>query len=60
MGKPITPELIEAYAERCVEDMDMRALLLFAQSTIQDNLMDCTPEYIEETIRDYYPDLMED
>ena len=60
MGNINIRKLIEAYAKRCVEDMDMDELCTFAQNTIEDELDQCTNQYVIDTINDYYPDLIDD
>ena len=52
-------ELIEAYASECVESMDMDTLCTFAKESIESEMEWETDECILETIRDYYPHLLE-
>jgi hypothetical protein len=52
-------DLIEQYAKRCVDDMDMDELCVFAQTTVEESLTGCAEDYIIETIREYYPELIE-
>lgn len=51
--------IIEAYAERVVEDMDLDALVEFAMEAIMDRLEDYTDAGLVAVVANYYPDLLE-
>ena len=56
--KPIV-QLIEEYAERVIDDMDMDTLCSFAKVTVEDDLSGLSEAEIIETVREYYPELLE-
>ena len=60
----MTPEeldkLVDAYAWRVVDDMDLKDLRAFAVDVIANDFETETEEYIIETIKDYYPELLND
>jgi len=49
-------ELIQAYAERIVDNMDMRDLCAFAIDTICDNMSDYNERELMEELSHYYDD----
>jgi hypothetical protein len=57
--KPVS-QLIEEYADACVNSMDMDTVCTFAKMTIEADLAGATDAYIIETIRDHYPDLLDE
>lgn len=57
--KPIS-QLIEEYAECCVEAMDMVALCEFAKETIEEDMTGLSEAHIIETINEYFPELLGD
>lgn len=56
--KPVS-QLLEEYAERCVEEMDIDTVCTFAKMTIEADLAGATDAYIIETIRNDYPDMVD-
>lgn len=52
-------ELIEAYAERIVDSMDMKELVAIAYDTFIDRLESYSTAELENEIADFYPDLLE-
>jgi hypothetical protein len=53
-------KLINAYAWRVVDDMDLKDLCAFAADVIAHDFKTETEEYVIETIKNYYPDLLND
>ena len=53
-------KLIDAYAWRVVDDMDLKDLCAFAADVIAHDFETETDEYVIETIKDSYPDLLND
>ena len=53
-------ELIDAYAWRVVDDMDLKTLCQWCAETIAHDFDTETDEYVIETINDYYPDLVKE
>jgi methionine aminopeptidase len=51
--------LIEAYAERIVDGMDMKELVQLAHETICERLEDYTDADLEDEIAEFYPDLLD-
>jgi hypothetical protein len=51
--------LKRAYAERCVDAMDIDTLMDFAFETIMESLGEFTEEQVKTEIHEYYPDLLE-
>jgi tRNA U54 and U55 pseudouridine synthase Pus10 len=49
-------KLIEAYAERVVDNMDVRDLCAFAIDTIVDNMIDYNESELMEELSHYYED----
>jgi hypothetical protein len=47
-------KLIEAYAERVVDNMDIRDLCAFAMDTIVDNMIDYNEAELMEELSHYY------
>jgi hypothetical protein len=47
-------KLIEAYAERVVDNMDIRDLCVFAMDTIVDNMIDYNESELMEELSHYY------
>lgn len=52
-------ELIEAYADACVEDMDLKTMMVALKDTIETDMSYESDDYIVSTIRDFYPHLLE-
>ena len=52
-------DLIEAFAQECVESMDMDTLCTFAKETIETDCAYLTDDELLQSIRDYYPHLLE-
>lgn len=53
-------QLIEAYAERIMDGMDMKTMEQFVFDTLVENLQNYSEEELIEEIRDTNPDLLED
>ena len=53
-------KLVNEYAMRVVDDMDLKDLCAFAVDVIANDFETETEEYIIETIKNYYPDLLND
>jgi len=53
-------ELITAYVDTLVDDMDTKTLMQFAIEAIMENLADYTDEQIINEVREYYPDLLDE
>lgn len=53
-------ELIDNYAWRVVDDMDIKDLCRFVSEVITTNFETETDEYLVEHIKEYYPDLLEE
>ena len=53
-------DLIEAYALRVVDDMDLKTLCRFATDMIINDFDTQSDEYVIEQVKEYYPDLLED
>ena len=53
-------ELIESYANRSVEDMDLDALCEFAQNLLEERLNNLSDEALLEEIEQFQPELLED
>lgn len=49
-------QFIENYAERIVDDMDVKCLMQFVYDTIVDDLKDMSSEYLLEEISNVYDD----
>ena len=49
-------KLTQLYAERVVDNMDMRDLCVFAQETIVDNMIDYNESELMEELSHYYDD----
>ena len=49
-------QFIENYAERIVDDMDVKCLIQFVYDTIVDDLKDMSSEYLLEEISNVYDD----
>jgi hypothetical protein len=47
-------QLVELYAERCVEDMDTKCLEQFVYDTIRENMLNAGYDDILETISEVY------
>jgi len=47
------------YCHRLLDDMDFDTLYSFAYHMLKDNKEDLTNEMLENQIKDYYPDLLE-
>lgn len=56
----MTKEIVEQYADRVVEDMDLKCMCAFVRDSIVDSLENESEEYINEQIGGVYPDLVED
>jgi hypothetical protein len=52
--------LIESYAERIMDGMDMKTMEQFVFDTLVENLTNYTKEELIAEIREYNPDLLED
>ena len=53
-------KLVNEYAMRVVDDMDLKDLCAFAVDVIANDFETETEEYVIETIKNYYPDLLND
>ena len=53
-------KLIDNYAWRVVDDMDIKDLCQFVAEVIAHDFETETDEYVIEQIQDYYPDLIEE
>jgi hypothetical protein len=49
-------QLVENYAERIVDEMDVKCLMQFAYDTIVDNMMNMGPEDVLNEISGVYDD----
>ena len=52
-------QLIEAYAERIIDGMDMKTMEQFVFDTLVENLQNYSEEELLSEIREYNPDLLE-
>lgn len=52
--------VIEQYAERAVQDMDMDCLYTFVKDTIEIAMMALPSDEAIGIVREYYPDLLEE
>jgi len=52
------PNLLDAYVERILEDMDLESLLQLATDNLKENLSRLTPEELITEIEEYYPDML--
>lgn len=51
-------ELIEAYAERIVDGMDMKDMYAFVYEILCERLDDYPDADLEAEVRDFYPELL--
>ena len=62
--KPMTPEqrdkLIDDYAYRCVDDMDIKDMCRALAESIAHDFETESDEYVIEQVKQFYPDLLED
>ena len=60
----MTPEqrekLIEDYAWRCVDDMDIKDMCRALVESIAHDFKTESDEYVIEQVKNYYPDLLEE
>lgn len=59
MNEQHRADLIEEYARRIVEGLDMDAIVELATEMLISNLETYTDEQLVEEVSEYYPDLME-
>ena len=52
-------DITSIYCHRLLDDMDFDTLYSFAYSMLKDNKEGLTNEMLENQIKDYYPDLLE-
>jgi hypothetical protein len=52
-------ELIDAYAQQLLDNMDMKTMERFVYDTLVENLTDYTDEELITEVTDYYPELLE-
>ena len=52
-------ELIDAYAQQLLDNMDMKTMERFVYDTLVENLTDYTEEELITEVTDYYPELLE-
>ena len=53
-------QIIKSYAERIVEDLDTKTLVALAVDNYQHNMWPMDVKSIEELVKIYAPDLLED
>ena len=52
-------DLIDAYAQQLLDNMDMKTMERFVYDTLVENLTDYTEEELITEVTDYYPELLE-
>lgn len=52
-------DLIDAYAQQLLDNMDMKTMERFVYDTLVENLTDYTEEELITEVKDYYPELLE-
>jgi hypothetical protein len=52
-------DLIDAYAQQLLDNMDMKTMERFVYDTLGENLTDYTEEELITEVTDYYPELLE-
>jgi hypothetical protein len=52
-------KITDIYCNRLLDDMDFNTLYNFAYQMLVDNKSGLTNEMLEDQIKDYYPDLLE-
>lgn len=53
-------QLMNDYINRTIEDMDLDALATLAQEYLESNLSRLTNSELENQIKEYYPEMLED
>ena len=51
--------LIDAYAQQLLDNMDIKTMERFVYDTLVENLTDYTDEELITEVTDYYPELLE-
>ena len=51
--------LIDAYIDAMIDDMDTKTLQEIVAETLYDSLLDYTDAQLQEEIKEYYPHLLE-
>ena len=52
-------DLIDAYAQKLLDSMDMKTMEIFVYDTLVENLTNYTEEELITEVTDYYPELLE-
>jgi hypothetical protein len=52
-------DLIDAYAQQLLDNMDIKTMERFVYDTLVENLTDYTEEELITEVTDYYPELLE-
>ena len=52
-------DLIDAYAQKLLDSMDMKTMERFVYDTLVENLTNYTEEELITEVTDYYPELLE-
>jgi hypothetical protein len=52
-------DITSIYCHRLLDDMDFDTLYSFAYDMLKDNKSELTNEMLENQIKDYYPDILE-
>jgi hypothetical protein len=53
------PDITSVYCHRLLDDMDFDTLYNFSHQMLVDNKSGLTNKMLEDQIKDYYPDLLE-
>jgi hypothetical protein len=52
-------ELLNAYIERVIDNMDISTMAVIVGETLENNLSDYSDEQLIAEVADFYPDLLE-